>query len=649
MFASLLTGTGRSHRRTRRPSSSRRRSARFETLESRALLAVTPASLQINDVSAVEGNTGTSQLVFTVTRTGDASTAFTVDYSTTNDTATAAATGNTPTFTRHTISTTVDDPQSTVAADVDGDGDIDAVVASYYDNTVAWYENDGAGNFQSHTIAVAASGPTTSTGPYTVNVADLDGDGDIDVLASELISKTILWYENVGHESFSRHVIDPASNSHALAAADLDGDSDLDVIGASSADGTVSWYENDGHGSFTKRVVASSYANAYSVSSADVDGDGDQDVISGTLGNTVAWHENDGHGNFTSHVVTTSLNNVIGVSGVDIDGDGDRDLLVACGSLVANKKIMWYENDGAQNFIEHVISNDRLSATSVSAADIDNDGDLDVVYSTQTLNSGFGWYENDGAENFSLHVVSSIWSGANSAVAADIDGDGDSDILANLRINDTVAWFENSLVNPQPADYQSVSGTLSFAAGQVTKTISVPIFGDTTIEQDEAFYVTLANATAGVTISKNRGFGTITNDDYPPTKFYVVDDATADRTYEYQTSGAANENYVLNSGNSARAARPAPRSATKCGSSTPIARCSSTTPAAACSVLGRPARWPRMLYQRASPPMAPTCGSSTARATRSTSMPARPVDSPAVRMRPAASASIVGIPARRIS
>jgi hypothetical protein len=184
----------------------------------------------------------------------------------------------------------------------------------------------------------------------------------------------------------------------------------------------------------------------------------------------------------------------------------------------------------------------------VSANDYDNDGDLDIVYSTQTLAGGIGWYENDGAENFSLHVIASLWAGATSASGADIDGDGDSDILVNLRSNDTVAWFENSLINPEPPDFLPASGTLSFAANETQKTIIVTVLGDAAIEEDERLYVTLENTSLSI---KVRAFGTILNDDHPPTKFYVVDDATANRTFEYQASGTANENYALASGNGA--------------------------------------------------------------------------------------------------
>ena len=122
-------------------------------------------------------------------------------------------------------------------------------------------------------------------------------------------------------------------------------------------------------------------------------------------------------------------------------------------------------------------------------------------------------------------------------------------------------------------------------------------------------------------------------------KFYVVNDASLDRTYEYNASGTSVENVQPQQrATPPRAARPARSRATRSGSSMPIARSTSTTPAADCSALGLPVRWPRRPRSRASPPTARTCGSSMPRATRSTSTPGpRPV-SPAVRTPPAASA-----------
>ena len=66
------------------------------------------------------------------------------------------------------------------------------LTASYWDDRIAWYENDGNENFFSHPISIRANGATS------VYAIDLDGDGNIDVLSASSIDDKIAWYENLG-------------------------------------------------------------------------------------------------------------------------------------------------------------------------------------------------------------------------------------------------------------------------------------------------------------------------------------------------------------------------------------------------------------------------------------------------------------------
>ena len=82
-----------------------------------------------------------------------------------------------PTFTAADIATSADGAVSVFATDMDGDGDMDILSASYSDNTIAWYENDGNAN-PSFTAADIA---TSADGAFSVYAADVDGDGDMDI------------------------------------------------------------------------------------------------------------------------------------------------------------------------------------------------------------------------------------------------------------------------------------------------------------------------------------------------------------------------------------------------------------------------------------------------------------------------------------
>lgn len=132
-----------------------------------------------------------------------------------------------------------DGPWSVYAADVDSDGDLDVLSASIYDDKIAWYESDGNENFTTHVITTGADGADS------VFAADVDSDGDLDVLSASVNDDKIAWYENDGNENFTTHVITTGANgAQSVFAADVDSDGDLDVLSASANDDKIAWYEN---------------------------------------------------------------------------------------------------------------------------------------------------------------------------------------------------------------------------------------------------------------------------------------------------------------------------------------------------------------------------------------------------------------------
>ena len=331
-------------------------------------------------------------------------------------------------------------------ADVDGDGDTDVLAA--YDDRFVWYENtDGAGSF----------GPERSVGGGSNSVraivpADLDGDGDPDALAASSGDSTIAWYENTdGLGTFGpRQVISAAAvSAWSVFAADLDGDGDLDALSASQSDDTIAWYENtDGAGTFgPTQIIATDATEALSVSAVDVDGDGDTDVLSASFGDsTIAWYENsDGAGFFgPTQIVTMDAVGADSVFPVDLDGDGDPDLLFAS---FLDSKIAWYgKTDGLDDYgPQQVISTATVGPVSVHAADLDGDGDADVISASQGDHT-IVWLENiDGAGTFDPPQTISVDALlATSVHAADIDGDGDIDVLSSSQADGKIAWYENT-------------------------------------------------------------------------------------------------------------------------------------------------------------------------------------------------------------
>ncbi len=338
-------------------------------------------------------------------------------------------------------------PYSAFAFDIDSDGDLDLVSASYADNKIAWYENlDGLGNFSTQKIISTEAG-----GAISVFCCDLDGDSDGDVISAAFNDDEIAWYENIdGLGTFGPEQVITTEAEYAkqVFSADLDGDGDYDVLSASSSDNKIAWYENtDGMGSFgPQQIISAEVNNAKSVFSVDIDGDGDFDVLSASYGNIIAWYENtDGLGTFSlPHDIATDANAVTSVSSIDLDGDGDNDVLAS--DFQANE-ISWYENtDGSGDFgPEHVISSEVGGAQYVSCADLDGDGDNDVLAASGNDNT-FSWFENtDGTGNFGpMQIISSDWSNSIAIYSQDIDGDDDLDVITVSRDDNTIGWNENT-------------------------------------------------------------------------------------------------------------------------------------------------------------------------------------------------------------
>jgi len=357
--------------------------------------------------------------------------------------ATATTSPAQPYFTRHDISLAADRAYAVLAADLDGDGDVDALSASYDDDSIRWYENDGtsAPHFTSHVISAVADGA------YSVFVADVDGDGDADVLSASALDNTVRWYENGGEAlpSFVPHVITATLEFPTdVAAADLDRDGDLDVLSASYTNYGVEWYENDGATppSFTRRGISLPTDGAYSIVVADIDGDGDADVLASVNG-TVCWYENNGHvpPAFVAHTVATD--SARDVFAADLDGDHDIDLVAAMGYI---DRVRWFENDGLSppNFTTRTVDPLVDGARSVTAVDIDNDGDVDVLSAGQ-FDNAIRWHENNGEipPAFTTNFISGTANRPWSVFAADCDGDGDADVLTASSENNAIRWYQN--------------------------------------------------------------------------------------------------------------------------------------------------------------------------------------------------------------
>lgn len=326
-------------------------------------------------------------------------------------------------------------------ADLDGDYDGDVIVA--HGGGISWFENKLDSNIWGQEQFVGYI-----SNPREVYSADLDSDSDMDLVTASCFDDQIVWYENYnGLGNFQQHNFPSFSGGwKVLFIANIDGDNDQDVIVGSSVLSQIVWFENiDGHGNFTvKHPITTSVWGPRSLYAEDVDNDNDMDIfVADQYDNKILWFENiDGFGNFGSPNVIDTADNVIDpfdILACDIDGDSDKDVL---SNSNWNNKVVWYENmDGAGNFgTQNIISDSALRPRSVYASDLDNDNDIDVL----SASGGDGklvWFENlDGNGTFRESLIgmgNDPWD----IFATDIDGDEKTDVLSGVQHK--IIWFQN--------------------------------------------------------------------------------------------------------------------------------------------------------------------------------------------------------------
>ncbi len=148
------------------------------------------------------------------------------------------------TWNQHIVDNDFDGVVSVHAADVDGDGDADVLGAGYNADTIVWWENvNGGQNWIQHTVA------DTLDAAFTVFATDMDGDGDVDVVGAAYIDDAINWWENLdgSGEQWTEHSVDSAIDGiWSVYATDIDGDGNQDVLGAASHANKIAWWEDLG-------------------------------------------------------------------------------------------------------------------------------------------------------------------------------------------------------------------------------------------------------------------------------------------------------------------------------------------------------------------------------------------------------------------
>jgi uncharacterized repeat protein (TIGR01451 family) len=328
------------------------------------------------------------------------------------------------------------------SADIDQDGDVDVIAGSA--DQILVYTNQGG--YFDPVPRILVEGFITFT---IVELVDLDGDSDIDILSKAASdSDHIAWYENDGEGNFGpENIISTPSNTNSLqfVAGDLDGDNLVDVLvddGATSFE--FFWMKNQGNGQFEAggTIDLGLTVGSDDLDLVDIDGDEDLDFINAGISSEITWFPNDGAGNFGPKIVVdTNLDDVLAVKGVDLDNDGDIDIVATSGP---DDQLGWYENDGNNQFGPYQsITTDIDGPRHFVVVDL-NEDNLPDIASASINDNTIAWFANNGDGQFgSKNIVSSEVLEAEYIISGDFNQDGRPDLLAKTGVRVRNAWFQN--------------------------------------------------------------------------------------------------------------------------------------------------------------------------------------------------------------
>jgi hypothetical protein len=174
--------------------------------------------------------------------------------------------------------------QAIAIGDVDGNGFRD-IVTSGSQGLQRWHTSDG--------LAFSRIDLDDShTGQRYLAIGDINNDNKTDIVAAEPGGNQVIYYRNIDKWAFQRIDIGSDIDATTVQIVDLDEDGDMDVLAAAQDNNLIAWFDNDGSDSFTKRTLAEGLQSIFGVKAIDVDNDNDFDVIGGNhMRGTVYWYE----------------------------------------------------------------------------------------------------------------------------------------------------------------------------------------------------------------------------------------------------------------------------------------------------------------------------------------------------------------------
>jgi hypothetical protein len=296
-----------------------------------------------------------------------------------------------------------------------------------------------------------------------IAVADIDRDGDNDVLLGMSMNNTIRLYLNGGNtngggdaSTWATNALAPEGTLVAMrpTVADIDRDGDLDVSSTGltgfGGQGGINWFENPGNplGSWTTHVITNELERGYGHAVADLTGDGAPDILAGQVAGNggLTWWRNSGNGSAWTGATTIdgTLADVENILAHDVDKDGVTDIVA---HDVGGNAIYWYENGRAPGttnnnptFTRHTIAS-LTAPRGISLTNIDADVDYELFVAS---GDGVLWLDPppDPTTSWDLYYIDAGFVGV-SICSGDFNLDGRVDAGVISQSSEEVRWYAN--------------------------------------------------------------------------------------------------------------------------------------------------------------------------------------------------------------
>jgi hypothetical protein len=405
-------------------------------------------------------------------------------------------------------------PVAIVSADFNSDGFTDLAVANQ-SNSVTVISGNGSGGFRWGGDYSAGSSPTWLAD------GDFNSDGHDDLAVTNQTTDSVSILIGTGASSFAPPVSFPAGTRPGfVTAADLNNDGNFDLIVSNPDTDNISVLLGNGAGGFGAPTSFATGDNPSWVAVADVNGDGNNDLAVGSVGTVTVFNGN-GLGGFPS-----ATNYSVGISAAsvvisDLNGDAKPDLAVG-DNTSGNLSILLNSGTGAFGSPTSLPSGGAPSF--LAAADFNGDGAPDLAVVNRLLDAflvgSMTPLLNTCAAALSPPPVPGLVM--NDLTVTEGDG-GTTNAIVTVNLSQpsnqtvSVSYFTDGDFEDADfgVDFQPTSGRITFAPGQTTRTITIPVIGDTLDEFDETFNVFLA-APLNAPMLDGRAVVTIIDNDPPP-------------------------------------------------------------------------------------------------------------------------------------